>query len=398
MTRMLRPGGTPPVGQAKRALVSFEVCAREPHLHDAIRKAFKDEDLAHLFVFATPKVDFAGFMRELAETFSCTVSGCTSAGEIGRSGYVTDHVVLVGLPRRYFAAKTVLIEDLTGADLRLVVDTLIRDRIALRSANPDKRSGFSFLMVDGMSKREDALVNAITPGLAGFPLFGGSAGDSLRFSSAFVSLGGEVYENAATVTFVATNCETRVFSINHMKPTPTRMVVTEADPPRRIVKKINAEPAAEEYARLIGKDPMQLDELIFAGHPIIVRLGDEYHVRAIQRVTKEGHLEFFSAIDEGMVLTLAYAEDMVEKLDHDLAEIVNGHDTTDILACDCVLRRIEAERSQKHHLVNQVLQKHNIAGFSTYGEQIGTLHVNHTMTGVAIFPPPANGAGNGRTA
>jgi hypothetical protein len=28
-----------------------------------------------------------------------------------------------------------------------------------------------------------------------------------------------------------------------------------------------------------------------------------------------------------------------------------------------------------------------VVGFSTYGEQINGLHVNQTMTGVAIYPP-----------
>jgi len=34
-----------------------------------------------------------------------------------------------------------------------------------------------------------------------------------------------------------------------------------------------------------------------------------------------------------------------------------------------------------------VLRRHNVRGFSTYGEQLGALHVNHTMTGVAFYPP-----------
>jgi hypothetical protein len=33
------------------------------------------------------------------------------------------------------------------------------------------------------------------------------------------------------------------------------------------------------------------------------------------------------------------------------------------------------------------LVKHNVRGFSTYGEQIGSIHVNQTFTGVAIYPP-----------
>jgi len=31
--------------------------------------------------------------------------------------------------------------------------------------------------------------------------------------------------------------------------------------------------------------------------------------------------------------------------------------------------------------------EHNVIGFSTYGEQINGLHLNHTFTGVAIGYP-----------
>ena len=186
-----------------------------------------------------------------------------------------------------------------------------------------------------------------------------------------------------------TNCDVRVFSVNHMVPGDTRMVVTKASPAERIVCEINDEPAAIEYARLIGKDTNQLDEFIFAENPVTVRVGDEFHVRAIQRVNEDGHLVFFSAIDEGMVLCVAQAEDMAQHLDAELTAVVNGSSGVDILACDCILRRIEAQKSQTRHKVNSVFTKHGVHGFSTYGEQIGPLHVNHTLTGVALFPPHA---------
>ena len=51
-----------------------------------------------------------------------------------------------------------------------------------------------------------------------------------------------------------TACKVRVFSLNHLTPTEQRMVVTGADPARRVVHQINAEPAAQEYARLLGKE------------------------------------------------------------------------------------------------------------------------------------------------
>ena len=170
------------------------------------------------------------------------------------------------------------------------------------------------------------------------------------------------------------------------------MVVTEADPARRIVKEINAEPAAREYARIVGKDPNQLNPFTFAANPVVVRIGGEHHVRSIQRVNSNGELVFFSAIDEGMVLHVARAEDMTGHLDDQLADLGGEERPQAILACDCILRRIEAQQCQQIGSVSEVLARHNVTGFSTYGEQFGPLHVNQTMTGVAFFGPHGQSA------
>ena len=114
--------------------------------------------------------------------------------------------------------------------------------------------------------------------------------------------------HAAVITLVRTACDVRVFSLDHLSPTETRMVVTAADPETRTVFEINAEPAAREYARILGKDPMQLTPLTFASHPVLVRLGGQYHVRSIQLMDERGNLVFFSAIDEGLVLTAGRAQ------------------------------------------------------------------------------------------
>ena len=58
-----------------------------------------------------------------------------------------------------------------------------------------------------------------------------------------------------------------------------------------------------------------------------------------------------------------------------------------ILACDCILRRVEAEQKQMTTGLSRILSAFRVRGFSTYGEQINTMHVNQTLTGVAIYPP-----------
>src|SRR3546814_2058952 len=81
-----------------------------------------------------------------------------------------------------------------------------------------------------------------------------------------------------------------------------------------LFRSLNAEPAAEEYARLIGSTMEDLTPEVFAANPLLVRIGGESNVRAIQQVDREAALHFYCAVDEGIVLTLAHPEDMRDNL------------------------------------------------------------------------------------
>jgi hypothetical protein len=345
---------------------------------------------AQVLLFASPHAGIDVLAAEAAELWpGVPVAGCTTAGEIAESGYVEGQIVAVGLPAAHFAVETLFLPDLSALSRDLIVADLIRARHRLAEAQPDWQGEFGFLMVDGLSLKEDELASALAMGLGPVPLFGGSAGDGLNFGETFVLYGGEVHRNAAVLTFVRTDCRVKVFSLDHLVPSDVRMVVTEADPSQRIVRQINAEPAALAYARLLGKDPSQLTTFTFAAHPVAVRLGGQHHVRSIQRILPNGDLVFFSAIDEGLVLRLADPMDMEAHLERELTLLSAGGAPAAILACDCILRRIEAEEKQMYGKLSRVLQRHSVMGFSTYGEQFGPLHVNQTMTGVAIYPPEA---------
>ena len=338
-------------------------------------------------LFVSPEADFGGLISETAHRFGgADVLACTTAGEIGQSGYEEDQIIAVAFRSAHFNILTYAIEDLDDIEEQTVAGGLIEARLALTQTSPDWTSEFAFLMVDGLSLREEQLTAFLSAGLGPTPLFGGSSGDGTRFGQTWLARNGVIMKNAAIVAVIRCDRPVRVFSLDHLVPTEQRMVVTSASPERRIVHEINAEPAALEYARLLGLDPNQLDQFTFAEHPVVVRLGDAHHVRAIQQVKENHDLVFFSAINEGMVLTLASHDDMVDHLDRGLRDLAK-HDKPDvILGCDCILRRIEAGRLQKTRAVSDVLSAHNVVGFSTYGEQIGGMHVNQTLTGVAIYP------------
>lgn len=342
---------------------------------------------AAVLLFVSPAADLAGLLADLPDAFGdVPVLGCTTAGEIGAQGYTEGEILALGLSAAQFAVDVLLVPDLDRIDRQALIGQLIRTRAGLERARPEWPHEFGFLMVDGLSTREDALTAALASGLGPVPLFGGSAADGTRFRETFVIYQNRALRNAAVLAMVRSRCRARVFNFDHLEPTQTRMVVTKADPTTRTVREINAEPAAREYARLLGKDPGQLDPFTFAAHPVVVRIGGRHHVRAIQRVAPNGDLVFFSAIDEGVVLTLAEPRDMVGHLAAAMAELSAQGAPEAILACDCILRRVEAQEKQVTGAISALLRRHNVSGFSTYGEQFNAMHVNQTMTGVAIYP------------
>lgn len=354
----------------------------------SLAEGLGEGDFCLIALFASPTADLAAIRATLASAHPATeIIGCTTAGEIAEGGYVSEHVVAIALPRRHFAAEVVVLNDLANLDGQTLAADVMRAQSRLGAAHPDWPHTFGFLMVDGLSLKEDEVSAALSTAMGPAPFFGGSAGDGLNFGETRVLHNAALLSNAAVFAVIRSACKTRIFKIDHLTPTDTKMVVTGADPARRIVSEINAEPAAQEYARILGKDPAQLSPFIFAAHPLLVRIGGQKHVRSIQRVLDNGDLVFFSAIDEGVVLTLADAEDIAGHLEESLGRLSGEAEPAAIIACDCILRRLEAEQSQASHAVSRIFSEQGVVGFNTYGEQVNGAHVNQTLTGIAIYPP-----------
>lgn len=362
--------------------------ARAPRAIQELAQALKPQDLDLVILFVSPSADIATIADDARAYFApARVVGCTTAGELCSEGYTENQIVAVGLPRSHFCTRVLPIEDLDNYDHQDLISELIRGRNDMARETPDWMSECAMLLVDGLTMHEDELTAHLSMGVGPVPLFGGSAGDGDRFEETYVLCDGVARQNAALVVQIRTDCEIEVFNTDHLLPTDQRMVVTGADPARRIVHEINAEPAAFEYARLLGKDPAQLTSFTFAAHPVVVRIGGQHHVRSIQRMEPNGDLVFFSAIDEGVVLTLAESSDMVAHLEGQMAKLTAKGQPDAILAFDCVFRRMEAEQTQLAGKLSDVLAKYNVMGLSTYGEQINARHVNQTLTGMAIYPP-----------
>jgi len=55
-----------------------------------------------------------------------------------------------------------------------------------------------------------------------------------------------------------------------------------------------------------------------------------------------------------------------------------------VLGCDCILRRLEFEQTAIDGEMSSLMAANRLFGFYTYGEQYNGLHVNQTLTAVAI--------------
>lgn len=316
-----------------------------------------------------------------------TVVGCTTAGEIGPAGYRSHSIAGASFSARVCSAVIGRIGQLQQFEIasgRRFAQSLLQ-QLESHAPAADTSNSFAFLMIDGMSRREEAVVRALQDGLGQIPLFGGSAGDDLQLARAWVFHQNKFHSDSAVLILVSSTLPFVIFKTQHFVSASERLVVTEADASRRVVKEINGLPAAEEYARVVGVNVRDLNPQRFAASPVVVAVDGTDYVRSIQKSNPDGSLTFYCAIDEGLVLRVVRGVDLLGNLKHafdDLRASVGPLQM--VIACDCVLRNLEITQSGLKEAVEAVLHQNNAIGFSTYGEQFRGVHVNQTLTGIAF--------------
>ncbi len=386
------PGGAWPMthtaadGQGVR--IGFSSAADPGAAATELRALLDQPRMGLVVVFPSNRYDLDVLGGCLCREFgSVPVIGCTTAGEIGPLGYTENGLAGFSLGQADFTVETCLIEAVSKLESRgaqtLAFD--LRRRLVNRVMNFESERSFALMLVDGLCMREENLARAFHDGLGGIPLVGGSAGDGLSFGRTAVLHGGRFQSDAALLLVVSTPSPVATFKTQHFICGPRRLVVTSADPERRIVSEINGLPAAEEYSRAAGVAPESLDPLVCSAHPLVVRVGGTDFVRSVQRINPDGSMMFYCAIDEGIVFNVAEGVDMVANLEAVFEDVVGRIGPPSlVIGCDCILRRLEMSAKGIVEDISAVMRAHNVVGFSTYGEQFRGMHVNQTFTGIAI--------------
>lgn len=321
----------------------------------------------------------------LAQRFRCPLLGCTSGGQIGPEGFRRDGISLLACYGTGLRLSTHLIEPLSQAES--AVERIAR-ALADRPLAPGWRR-FGLLLVDGLHQGEERLAHALYHGLGDVPFIGGSASDEMRFEHTPVYFDGRFRSNAAVFGVFETPQPFEAFRVQHFVPRRERLVITEADPERRLVIQINGLPAAEVYAHALGVAEPALSPELLEAHPLLLRVGDELVVRAISRVTRARALLCMSAVETGVLADIGDAGAALDAL-RDGFEAVESRigEPALVLGCDCTLRRRQAERDDQLGAIGDLLARHRVFGFSTHGEQFNGLHINQTFTAIAVAAHP----------
>lgn len=359
--------------------------AREFHAQVA------QEHAALVVFFCSPFYELDELGAELSRLFGDTpLVGCTTGGEIGPHGYRHGTLTGASFSAAHFKASMISFDGLSSFEMSDGADAatrLLRD-LRAQGADVNPLSTFAFLLVDAIPAREEIVTSALHLNLQGVSMFGGSAADEYQLDKTWLFSDGAFKADRFVMVAMHTELPFVVFRHQHFEPYGPRHVVTDADPMRRLVREINGRPAAEEYARILGRELVPGNPSQFGTAPLMIQVAGEYYLRSVMETRSDGVLRFACAIEEGLVFqagrSLGLAESLEAQMDT-LRQQVGPPEM--ILAADCIARAWEMEVLGETNRIGAILAQNHAVGFASYGEQINSMHVNQTLTGVAIGSP-----------
>ena len=271
--------------------------------------------------------------------------------------------------------------DPVAATRAVIVD--MKRKLAGRKLHPAEYVGI--ILFDGLCLGEEIMRElALEEGLA-IPLVGGAAADELEFKETFVASGQSLSRDGVALLVLRMKVPFYYDHYVHYQPTRTSVLVTRAEPSRRVVWEIDGQPAAPYYATLLGLSGVQaINHGHFSKNPLGVCIGDTVYVRSPNSVVDGTGLQFYCYIEAGTRVSLLRQGDILANTRDALAE-ARGYlpEIQGALLFNCVLRYLEIKELKAETSFNDLFKGVPFIGFNTYGEELFTHH-NQTLTALFI--------------
>ncbi|MFA6960990.1 MAG: FIST N-terminal domain-containing protein [Opitutaceae bacterium] len=348
---------------------------------DEILQLIHQEQTRLVLFFCSANYDLAALASELQTAFgSIPTVGCTVIGHVGLDGFTDGGITAISLT----GDITVHPYAIDISDAKTIVPDIAEKTKRLIESHRDQHS-FGLLLVDGLSLKEESLVSLLYRHLPRLPVVGGSASGHRPSGPTHVYADGEFRSHAAVFTLFQTSLPFLPVKFAHFVPSNDTLVITHSDPDKRVVYEINGEPAAQVYANLIGVPVDTLNASVLSMNPLILEMGGEQYVRAIQSANPDQSLTLYCVIEDGVVLSIGRAVDPAATARTAFQRVRDEiGEPALVIACDCISRRLEFENNGLWDTMAGIMKANQAFGFSTYGEQYDGLHMNQTFTGIAI--------------
>ena len=353
---------------------------------EEVRECIAQPSPACVFFYCSPKYNLEVLARLIQEHYDCPVLACTTAGEVVPGyGYVEDGMAAGSLASPHIQIAQESIPDVRSLDSSTAMRIKERLLDRLCGADGENERCFGMLLIDGLCEREEFVAATVYGALGGVPIIGGSAGEAGALKDTYVLADGQFRTGAATLTLFRTTLPFLIFKTDNFEKSDTRFVVTRAEPEKRRLLEINGMSPAQFYLERTGITRPEFNALHAARHPLLLPVGSDHYARGVMSVSEDGCLNMFCAIEEGIVLRMGVSEDIVADLERQrqaIEAVVPNHHVT--LGFDCFYRRLEVIDRNLREVMRPVVDNMNLFAFNTYGEQYNGLHINQTLTGVAL--------------
>lgn len=242
-------------------------------------------------------------------------------------------------------------------------------------------NAFMLLYLDGLSGGEERVMTTLYFMKDDFKIIGGSAGDDLRFKETIIYLGNKQVTHAAV--FINAKSKTQLVKENIYVPHGEKVLITDADPIKRIVYKINNRPATTEYARLLGISESDLANH-FMNNPLGKIYEDEILIASPQAVNPDKSITFYCQLMPNTFVYMLQPVDPVTMVNETMDSL--SFTPSFMYVVNCILRSLKFQEENTWKPIDRCVSSKckNMTGFISYGEQYYKHHVNQTMVILAV--------------
>lgn len=339
---------------------------------------------ACVLFFTSTRYSFEHLSLLISEKYpQAQVIGVTTTGEIGPTGYQQQSLVAQSYSEQFGSTQAVLMQDIEKYpifDRAALLEAA--KKVGIRpNASQIQQEGLALVFPVGLCAGEEKMLSVVNSIFTqdGFPIFGGTAGDDMKFVTTMVSVNGKVSSKGGAVIFMKPTVDFYIQKENIFKSTGTKVQITKADAEKRIVYEMNNRPAAEVYAKSIGVPTKELAKH-FSLHPLGRKFNDDFLIASPYAITNNA-VQFYCQVYEGAIVDILEPKNPVDEMAETITQFKEHFSKLyGVLGCNCILRKLQFEQQRLYPALNtQLKQLPNLCGFSSYGEQFNKSQLNQTL-------------------